>query len=173
MAVQVVDGLFRAGVVLNGILRKLCAALLGAMVLIVWFGVLSRYVLELGITWTEELARYVMIWAALLAVPVGVFQRAHIGFELLFLSLPRRAQKGLRVLLDLMAIGFFGFLAWYGVGMTAAGAQQYATIFGMTMLVPFASVPVSATLAAFQTLVVLLRDIADAQGEPPGAEVAP
>ncbi len=143
---------------LDLLLSRLCALLIAVMVAIVWFGVVSRYILELGITWTEELARYVMIWAALLAVPVGVYRRAHIGVELLFRALPAGVRRGLSWLLDLLGLAFFVFLFVYGLGMTRTGAQQYATIFGMTMVVPFASVPVSALLAALQTVVVMVRD---------------
>ncbi len=143
---------------LDFLLSRLCALLIAVMVAIVWFGVVSRYILELGITWTEELSRYVMIWAALLAMPVGVYRRAHIGVEILLRALPATVQRGLSLLLDLLGLAFFLFLFGYGLGMAASGTQQYATIFGMTMVIPFASVPVSALLAALQTVVVMLRD---------------
>ncbi|MBA2780440.1 TRAP transporter small permease [Billgrantia kenyensis] len=152
------ERLIALGKLLDSIIIKLCAALAGVMVLIVWFGILSRYGLQLGVGWTEVLARYVMIWAALLAIPVGVFRREHIGFVMLFSLISPAKQRLLRLLLDLIGLGFFLFLAWYGIGMAAQGATQFATIFGMTMLVPFASVPVSAGLAALQTLIVMLRD---------------
>lgn len=155
---QLRDAILTAGSRLDLLLGRLCALLIAVMVAIVWFGVVSRYILELGITWTEELARYVMIWAALLAVPVGVYRRAHIGVELLFRALPEDLRRGLALLLDLLGLAFFLFLFVYGIGMARSGAQQYATIFGMTMLVPFASVPVSALLAALQTVVAILRD---------------
>lgn len=152
------DKLLAFGKCLDAVIIKLCAVLAGVMVLIVWFGILSRYGLELGATWTEVLARYVMIWAALLAIPVGVFRREHIGFVMLFSLLSPWKQRLLRLLLDLIGLGFFLYLTWYGVHMAIQGSSQFATIFGMTMLIPFASVPVSAGLAAFQTVVVMLRD---------------
>lgn len=151
-------GLISLGDRVNRVLQIVCAALTGAMILIVWLGIASRYFFHLGLTWTEELSRYVMIWAALLAVAVGVYQREHIGFELLLMKLPRRIQHAVRVGLDLLAFAFFAFLAIYGYGMTITGNGQYATIFGMTMLIPFASVPVSSGLAAFQCVVALARD---------------
>ncbi|HEY5789612.1 MAG TPA: TRAP transporter small permease [Gammaproteobacteria bacterium] len=166
---QALDTFLRGCRRLNRWVARLCALLVGAMVLIVLFGVLARYVLELGITWTEELARYVMIWAALLAISVGAANREHIGFELLFSALPPRLQRPLRILLDLVGIGFFVFLAVFGVGMTVRGTEQYATIFGMSMALPFASVPVAAALTALQSLAVLLRDLYQPDDALPGA----
>ena len=69
---------------LNKVIEVCCAALAAAMILIIWFGVIERYVFHLGMTWTEELARYVMIWTALLAVPACAYRREHIGLDVLF-----------------------------------------------------------------------------------------
>lgn len=151
---------------LNWLIERLCAVLVAAMVAIVWFGVVSRYVVDLGATWSEELARYVMIWAALLAVSCGAYRREHIGLDFFSHRLAPRARMALRVALDLLGIAFFLFLFVYGLGMTSAGASQYATIFGMTMLVPFASVPVAAALTVFQITVTMLRTMSG-QEEPP------
>lgn len=154
----------RLGAAVNRAVQAVCVALMASMVLIVWLGVASRYLFGWGITWSEELSRYVMIWGALLAVSVGCFRREHIGFELLLMKLPRAAQTATRVGLDLLAVGFFAFLTVYGLMMTAEGANQYATIFGMTMLLPFASVPVACGLSAFQCVVALVRDIGGIKG---------
>lgn len=142
---------------LNWLVERLCAALVGLMVLIVWFGILNRYFLETGVTWTEEASRYLMIWSALLAVSCCARYREHIGFDMLAGLFPQRLQIMLRWTLDLVAIAFFLYLTVYGLSMTAAGAHQYATIFGMTMMLPFAAVPVAAVLTIIQILASALR----------------
>ena len=157
----------RIGGAVNWVVERVCAALVAAMVVIVWLGVVSRYLVELGITWNEELARYVMIWAALLAISAGVYRREHIGLELFYHMLSARAATVLRLALDAIGLGFFGFLVYYGVGMAVDGATQYATIFGMTMVVPFAAVPVSAALAALQIVLATIRDVSGGRGVAP------
>ena len=151
---------------LNWLVERLCAVLVAAMVAIVWFGVVSRYLVDLGATWTEELARYVMIWAALLAVSCGAYRREHIGLDFFSHRLAPRARLVLTVSLDLLGIGFFLFLFVYGLGMASAGAGQYAMIFGMTMVFPFASVPVAAGLTVFQITVTLLRNVGGLEKPP-------
>lgn len=142
---------------LNWLVERLCALLIGGMVLIVWFGIVNRYFLETNVTWTEEAARYLMIWSALLAMSCCARYREHIGFDMLFNRFPQRMQVGLRWALDGMAIAFFTYLVVYGVGMTSAGAHQYATIFGLTMMLPLAAVPVSALLTVIQILASAVR----------------
>ena len=144
---------------LNWVIERLCALLVALMVLDVWLGVISRYMVDLQITWTEELARYLMIWGSLLAVSCGVYYREHVGLMLLLESLPRKLQLVIRVILDLFGLAFFIVLTWYGFNMARDGGSQYATIFNMTMTLPFAAVPVSAGLAAMQMLLVSIRDV--------------
>jgi len=150
----------RIGDRLNWVVERICALLVGVLVVVIWFEVLERYFLELGMTWAEEFARYVMIWAALLAVPCGVYRREHIGLEFLANILTERKRRWLRMMLDGLGLCFFVFLTFFGVGMTANGRNQFAPIFGMTMVVPFASVPISSALASFQMVVAMLRDFA-------------
>ncbi len=80
--------LFKIAHWLNWLVERICALLVGIMVVVIWFGVVERYFLHLGFTWTEELSRYVMIWAALLAVSCGAYYREHIGLDIVkrFLS---------------------------------------------------------------------------------------
>ncbi len=148
----------RLAFLVNWVLERVCALLVGMMVLVIWFGVLERYFLELGMTWTEELSRYIMIWAALLAVSCGAYHREHIGLALLKQKLPERWAKLLIFSLDVISLAFFLFLAYYGIFMTSGGAGQFASIFGMTMVIPFAAVPVSSAATAFQIFAAMFRN---------------
>lgn len=145
-------GLYGLAGRLNRALEVVCGLCMAAMVVIVWLGILSRYTVDLGFTWTEELSRYVMIWGALLAVPIGAYRREHIGLDLVFQRFSPSMQRKVRFALDLIGLAFFLFLTWFGIGMTAKGASQFATIFHMSMAVPFAAVPVSSVLTAFMIL---------------------
>jgi TRAP-type C4-dicarboxylate transport system permease small subunit len=145
---------------LNWVVERFCAILMAALVMVIWFEVFQRYALRLGFTWGEELSRYIMIWAALMAVPVGAYRREHIGLEFISNALPAAQRRYLRLVLDIIGLAFFLFLTVYGVGMAASGKTQYATIFGMNMVVPFASVPICGALTSIQLIVTMLRDFA-------------
>ena len=142
---------------INWALERVCAALAAAMVLIIWYGVVERYVIRSGGAWTEELSRYVMIWLALLAVPCAAYYREHIGLELFLARLSVRHRKSVILGLDIISIAFFLFLTYYGILLSKDGTTAYATIFSMNMVIPFASVPVSSGFAAFQFFVAMIR----------------
>ncbi len=147
---------FSAGI--NKWVEYLCAAILAVLILDVWIGVFGRYVFELPITWAEEFARYLMIWAALLAVSCGVARREHVAVTALLHILPKNVQRRLGVAIDALAFAFFAFIGYFGIGMTQDGATQFASIFDMTMWIPFASVPVSSAIVCVQLVLMGVRD---------------
>ena len=110
---------------INWLIERIIALLMALLVADVWLGVVARYVLRVQIPWTEELARYLMIWAALLAISSGIARREHIGFRLLQERFPSRLQKALLISFDGIAFAFFAFLFVYGIGMTGTGTIRH------------------------------------------------
>lgn len=151
----------------------LCAAILAVLILDVGVGIFGRYVIELPVTWSEELARYLMIWAALLAVSCGVSRREHVAVTALLDRLPAKLRRQLCAAIDALAFSFFAFLCYFGIGMTKQGASQYATIFDMTMWAPFAAVPVSSALACLQLALAGVRDFILGPPADPSHKAAP
>ena len=145
---------------------RIAAILLGLLILDVWLGVFARYVVPLPITFMEEAARYLMIWVALLAVSSCIPRREHIGVQVLFERLPAPVRRHLLLVLDLLGIVFFLFLAIYGLGLIERGAKTFTMIYGLSKAVPFAAVPVGAALAAVQLALVAVRDQARLRGQP-------
>lgn len=146
------------GARLNRVVEWLCALMLAVLILDVGVGVFGRYVIELPVTWTEELARYLMIWVALLAVSCGVARREHVAVTALLDRLPKNLRRWACAAIDVLAFAFFAFLCYFGIGMTEQGTSQYATIFEMTMWLPFAAVPVSSALVCLQLALTGVRD---------------
>ena len=132
--------------------------LLVLLVLDVWLGIMVRYFIDLPLTFTEEAARYLMIWMALLAVSVGISRRSHIGVLFLFdrtSGIPRHLLMGL---IDLLGLVFFLFLFYYGIDFTINGGRRLTMIYDIPKSVPFAAVPVASLLAAIQLILVAVRD---------------
>ena len=143
---------------INRWVERLCALILAVLIIDIWIGIFGRYVFELPVTWAEEFARYLMIWAALLAVSCGVARREHVAVTALLHQIPVETRRWISVGIDALAFAFFAFLGYFGIGMTEQGATQFATIFDMTMLIPFASVPVSSALVCLQLVLMGMRD---------------
>lgn len=72
--------------------------------------VLFRYVLEIPVPWTEELARVLFVVAMLLGMAIAIREREHIVVDFLLLKLSPRGRARLACLFDALILAFL--LAW-------------------------------------------------------------
>jgi len=154
----------RASRRLNWLVERFCVLLLVLLILDVWLGVIVRYLIPIGWTFTEELARYLMIWAALLAVSSGISHREHIGMLVIFDQYPPRVQKGLAVAFDVIAFGFFAIIFFYGLGFVERGFSRFTMIENIPKAYPFMGVPLAAGLACVQLFLVAIHDFFSEDG---------
>ncbi|MFV0475600.1 MAG: TRAP transporter small permease [Pikeienuella sp.] len=146
---------------INAVVEAIVAALMLLLVLDVWLGVADRYFFHWQLPWPEELARYLMIWAAMLAVSSGISRREHIGLTALVHNIPQPARRILLIFMDLVALALFFYVLWYGVGFAQSGATRQAMIFGTSLQPYYAAIPVSAAIATIQILLVTIRDLGE------------
>lgn len=106
---------------LDRIMRAATVAFLVLLVAVVILQVIARYVFASPPAWTEEIARYAMIWAGLLGATMS-FKRgfdpalfAEIGGDSRLMRLAAKAGRSLPVLIYLLPILLFCFL---GANMT-------------------------------------------------------
>jgi TRAP-type C4-dicarboxylate transport system permease small subunit len=157
----------------NWLVERVCVVLLVVLVLDVWLGVLARYVIPLPLTFTEELARYLMIWMALLAVSSGIAYREHIGVEFVFSRMPAKVRRILAISFDVIAFIFFFALFWYGLAFAEKGFSRLTMIYSMPKGYPCSGVPLAAFMACVQLLLVGIHDVfAERAPETTGAAIA-
>ena len=83
--------------------------------LCVIFQVISRYVFNFGITWTEELAGFAMPWAIYMGAALGVRERFHIRILVGVRSLPMLSQYLIIFAGDFLWLAFNIFMIKYGI----------------------------------------------------------
>jgi TRAP-type C4-dicarboxylate transport system permease small subunit len=79
--------------------------MLGATVFYQFF---TRYVLNNSASWTEEIARYLLIGTVFVGAAIGVAKNNHIQVDLLYRYLPKGAGRALSLVVDVLRIAFFG-----------------------------------------------------------------
>lgn len=123
-----------------------------AMVVVVAAGTFWRYVLGDPLLWTEEAARYLMIWIALIGASVCIRHGEHIRVEMLVRMLPALARKAVDMVVALLILAFLGVLVWVGGGMAQDAMRQTSPALGIPMAVPLAVIPISGGLMAVNLL---------------------
>jgi TRAP-type C4-dicarboxylate transport system permease small subunit len=90
---------------------------LGGMTLLIVLQVFFRYVLELPLAWTEELARFLFIWMTFVASVVAAIRGQHIAVELIVEKLPSVGEKAAGVFGNLVSAAFFGIISFYCISL--------------------------------------------------------
>ncbi len=80
--------------------------------------VVYRYVLEAPLPWTEELARYLFVWAAMLAAAVSVGRNDQFNIAIFADSLGPRGRFRIELLIVFLGLVFALILVWYGSAMS-------------------------------------------------------
>jgi len=99
--------------------------LLGATVFYQFF---TRYVLNNSASWTEEIARYLLIATVFVGAAIGVVKNNHIQVDLLYRYLPRRLSRVMAIAVDVLRIAFFAAMAVLTVQMMVKMSGQNMTI---------------------------------------------
>jgi TRAP-type C4-dicarboxylate transport system permease small subunit len=142
-------------------LYRLLAVLLAAMVVSVVWQVLSRYLFVVPAAWTEELARFLLIWIGLLGSAYAYRNGSHLGINLL----PEKLE-GQRRLLLLRAIHVVCFLfaaTVLVVGGLALVAmtwelRQFSAAMGMPIAYVYSVIPISGFLICLFALLGIASD---------------
>jgi TRAP-type C4-dicarboxylate transport system permease small subunit len=146
---RLVDGLSRE---LNRLTEGVMAVLLATMTLLAGAQIAGRFVFGYSIFWSDELARFLLVWVSFLGLTIGVRRGAHPGIDSLVRALPPRGARvvlGLAVLLSLL---FFLVMVWYGGALTLRTWPQRSTSLGVRMGIPYLAVPVAGLLAFLHTV---------------------
>lgn len=153
------DWAARASDRLNTAVEAIVALLMLLLVLDVWLGVIDRYYFHWQLPWPEVIARYLMIWAAMLAVSCGIARREHIGLTAAIAALPVLIRRALLIGMDVLGLVLFLYVLYYGIPFAQSGAPRQAMILGMSLAPFYAAIPVAAAIASLQIVMVLIRDL--------------
>jgi TRAP-type C4-dicarboxylate transport system permease small subunit len=138
---------------LDGLMAVALVVMLGSML----YQVFGRYVLDHAPSWSEELARYLMVWLTMLGSAAVLRSGGHISVTTLTDSLPPRALAVVLGLRDAALVATSGILAWWGMLFAEMNGVQESAAMEIPMSVPYAALPAGALLIV---VIVLLARLA-------------
>jgi TRAP-type C4-dicarboxylate transport system permease small subunit len=140
-----------------GRLEALALGLLMALLTVVTFGqVVFRYGLNQPLFWSDEAARYVFVWTALIGAAACVRARVHYAMDALVQRLPPTWRRLCAGLAWAAIAGFVAVLLIYGWRDTVNAARQEALSLPMRMGWAYAAMPVGAALMLLHLLVAAI-----------------
>ena len=128
------------------------AALIGVITL----QIISR-VFFTAVGWTEEVARFLLIWITFLGATLAFQRGRHIAVTFVVDALPPRLAQLARIAAVLIALGFMLALIVIGYRyMQMQGFQRSASL-RLSMTYIYAVIPISAAIMAWYALIDILE----------------
>ena len=148
--------------ILLWVIETACLALLVALALSVIYSTTMRY-LGSSPSWYDEIASVLLAWLTYFGATYALFLRQHMSFGGIVAALPKRAAVALALVSELLVIGFFTIVAWYGYAVLAVAKwDSLLSIRWMTLDVVQSVIPISAVLMIIGTLLTMPRVLANA-----------
>ena len=145
----------------------LAVILLAAMLVVIFVATFGRYTGLLALDWSEEFARYAMIWATFLGVGVGAAQGAHFNADVLSLFCPEKLHNVIRVICAILVIIFAVFCVVFGSDVLAwqRVAGQVTPSLHWPMWLMYLSIPLGMAIMAitytYRTYEIVTGKISD------------
>ena len=99
------------------------------LAIVIFYQFFTRYALNDSASWTEEIARYLLIATAFVGAAVNVRKNNHIQVDFFYRFLPRLVNRVMSTLVDVLRILFFGYCAWLTIALIRKiGGQRMAII---------------------------------------------
>lgn len=132
-----VDAFFN---LMMGIFMVISKCLLIIMTMIICTSVFFRYVLDTGLSWTDEVSLLFMMWFGFIAVSYGVKEDLHISVELFYNMFPKKI-KWLVIKFNLLLTTALGcILAYYAYNLMQTTMTNYMTATGWPTATRYAPV---------------------------------
>ena len=118
-----------------------------ALSFIVFLQFFTRYVLNDSLAWTEEVARYALMWLVFIGGAVVTRKNSHIAVELLSnLMPPSRLRTALLAFIDTVKLGFLGLLAYFSVTIVERMHYQRMTVIDLPMSIVYGGITLGCFL---------------------------
>ncbi|MET3506338.1 TRAP transporter small permease [Halalkalibacter oceani] len=142
-------------------LNKVIFYIIGIMLIVmsatIAYQVFSRFALGASLSWSEELARYLMAWVVFMGAALAIRKGELIGVEAIVDLSSDNIKKVLKLLVCIVCIAFSIFLIVKGIEMVQVVENQRSPAMRIPMTYVYASIPVSGVLMALNSIVVAIE----------------
>jgi len=126
---------------------------------VVCAGVYWRYVLNDSLAWTEETAKFLMVWMVFTGIPIALKSGSHAAIDALPNALPARARQMLYTIIYLVILFLMLVLIYQGWGFALNARAQNTATTQISMMYVFGAMPFGGVIMCFVSLELLIQSI--------------
>lgn len=135
----------------------MASALFVVLICVILLQVVGRIGVLRGPVWTEELARWVWVWMAIIGLGAVERNNAHLRMSFIVDALPRMIRNSVYSLIDLAWLGITLHLTWLGYRSVLRSWNNTAVTLPLTDAVLYASYPIAAVFIIWRIVQRLAR----------------
>lgn len=141
-------------------------ALMGiTMACVVALQVFCRYILNSSLFWSEELARYLLVWLTFLGASSAYYRKVHPSIDLLTCRIRGVSKKILRITVHLFSLMLFAVMIYHGIFFAHFIRAQITPALGLPKWLIFSIIPLSGLLFLLHCLVFLVTDLQEDEND--------
>ena len=144
--------------------QALTVLLLGIIILTVSISVITRWLIFYPLNFADPLSKYLLMWVSFLGAGLVFRTGEHIAVDMLKNKFKGRSERVLLVLLDVLTSIFLAAVIYYGFQFAWKGRTSHDPfVFGISMMIPYLSVPVGALYALIQVNLTTFIQLLDGE----------
>lgn len=142
----------------------ICIALLATIVITISISVITRFVIFYPLNFADALAKYLMQWMAFLGVGLAIRTGEHVLVDMFTTSLQPKLRLSLYIFTNMLLMGLFASIVYFGTIYAVSGLKSHDIfVFGVSMAVPYFSVPVGGLYALIATMIATWLAVAQSR----------
>lgn len=147
--------------ILDTILKNVLVILMAALVTAVSWQVISRYIFSAPSSWTEEVARFLLIWIGVLGASYAFRTGVHLGLDVLPKKLTGTPATVLKMFTVLVVMIFSVSVLMVGgssLVMLTWELKQYSAVLGLPIAFVYSVIPISGVLISYYAIALAMGD---------------
>lgn len=138
--------------------------------LLLFMQTVGRYIFNISFVWADELARYSIIWGALLCAAVGVGDKSHTALDFIYQKFPEKVKEIISIILNLLYCVFSVAIANATRANIKLGMKSVSPGLGIHVAYVYLALTVSMLLILVFLIMNITEDIKRIAGEKGGAQ---
>lgn len=141
------------------------STILVALVTVTFAQVVFRYLFQAPLAWSEELARFLLMWLASLSAAYAFKTRSHFALRFVVDRFRPRTQKWIGTMVSLAVVWFLSVFAWQAFKFTLEVRGMLAPATQMSMAIPYSSAFIGSMLMLYYVVGNWRRDVLGEGGD--------
>ncbi len=129
-----------------------------SMAILVAVQVFFRYVLNYSLFWSEELARYLLVWLTFLGASVAYHKSLHPGVDALYVRMGKIPKKISSFLVHIFSLFLFAIMIFFGIRFAWFVRLQISPALSIPKWIIFAIIPISGFILLIHNINFLVTE---------------